>query len=275
MLSHCRRPPRDFTLRDQSQFPGSNRKLHSLRRRHLLEDNAVRCVSILLLAVQAAIAQSGTASIQGTVLDAKTQKPVPAAWVVAIRAGTPPFTGNTKSGGDGAFLIQGLTAGSYSLCVQVEGDQYLNPCQWSGSPTTVTLTSGQAASGIPLRLTTASVLSIQVQDPQRFLNQTTKDGRRPDFSVGVSGPKGLYYPAHASARPAGAGRFPGGGSGYTYRLAVPRDTALSLHIASHDLKLGDSTGAALPASASNQAFQHATGDPNPKVFAFTVLGLLP
>ena len=125
MLSHCRRPPRDFTLRDQSQFPGSNRKLHSLRRRHLLEDNAVRCVSILLLAVQAAIAQSGTASIQGTVLDAKTQKPVPAAWVVAIRAGTPPFTGNTKSGGDGAFLIQGLTAGSYSLCVQVEGDQYL------------------------------------------------------------------------------------------------------------------------------------------------------
>jgi hypothetical protein len=58
-------------------------------------------------------------------------------------------------------------------------------------------------------------------------------------------------------------------------LAVPLDTALSFHIASRDLKLGDANGVALPANASQQAFQHATGDSNPKGFAFTVLGLLP
>jgi hypothetical protein len=56
---------------------------------------------------------------------------------------------------------------------------------------------------------------------------------------------------------------------------VPRDTALNLHIASHDLKLGDATGVALPANTTKQAVQYATGDPNPKSFAFTVLGLLP
>jgi len=32
---------------------------------------------------------------------------------------------------------------------------------------------------------------------------------------------------------------------------------------------------ALPANASQQAFQHATGDPNPKSFTFSVLGFLP
>jgi hypothetical protein len=32
---------------------------------------------------------------------------------------------------------------------------------------------------------------------------------------------------------------------------------------------------ALPANASQQAFQHATGDPKPKSFSFSVLGLLP
>ena len=56
---------------------------------------------------------------------------------------------------------------------------------------------------------------------------------------------------------------------------MPFDTALNFYIASHDLKLADSTGAALPGNASQQAFQHATGDPNPKSFVFTVLALLP
>jgi hypothetical protein len=68
---------------------------------------------------------------------------------------------------------------------------------------------------------------------------------------------------------------PGGVATYAYQLAVPRDTALNFHIASHDLKLADGSGAALPANASSQTFQHATGDANPKSFAFTVLGLLP
>jgi hypothetical protein len=51
---------------------------------------------------------------------------------------------------------------------------------------------------------------------------------------------------------------------------VPRDTALSFYIASRDLKLGDANGVALPANASQQGFQHATGDANPKSFTFTV-----
>ncbi len=72
-----------------------------------------------------------------------------------------------------------------------------------------------------------------------------------------------------------AGDLPAGITSYIYRLAVPRDTALNFFIASHDLKLGDAVGVALPANGSQQTFQHATGDPNPKSFAFTVLGMLP
>jgi hypothetical protein len=238
----------------------------------------VKYITIFLLALPAAFGQTGTAGVAGKVLDAKTSAPVSAAWVIASRAGAPPLVKNTKSGGDGAFQIQGITAGSYSICVQAAGDQYLDPCQWNGSPTTVTLTSGQAASGIAVKLTAASILNIQVQDPQKALSQTTKDGRRPDLALGVWGPKGLYYPAHvlggANATVAGGPSVPGGAS-YSYRLAVPLDSTLNFSIASHDLQLGDSNGVALPGNASQQAFQHATGDANPKSFAFTVLGLLP
>ncbi len=239
------------------------------------EDKLVKCISILLLAVLSAIGQTGTASIQGTVLDAKTQKPIPAALIIANRAGAPPFTKNIKSGGDGAFQVSGLTSGNYSICVQAAGDQYLDPCQWNSSPTTVTLTAGQNTTGIFVKLTAASILNVQVQDTQNVLSQLTKDGRHLDLTLGVWGPKGLYYPAHASGNPTAATDLPGGISSYSYRLAVPRDTALSFYIASHDLKLGDATGVALPTNASQQAFQHTTGDTNAKSFSFSVLGLLP
>lgn len=238
----------------------------------------MKCILVLSLALPAAIGQTGTASIGGKVLDAKTAKPISAAWVIANRAGAPPFVKNTKSGGDGAFQIQGLTAGTYSICVQAAGDQYLDPCQWAGTPTTATLTSGQTASGITVKLTAASILNIQVQDPQKALSQTTKDGRRPDLTLGVWGPKGLYYPAHVSGGPnatVAAGPGVQGGASYSYQLAVPLDTTLNFYIASHDLQLGDSNGVALSGNASQQAFQHATGDANPKSFAFTVLGMLP
>jgi hypothetical protein len=235
----------------------------------------MKYILILVLSVSAAIGQTGTANISGTVLDAKTQKPVPAALVMAIQSGLPPFSKNTKSGGDGAFQIQGLPAGKYSLCVQAPGDAYLDPCQWNGAPATVTLVSGQTAAGVSLRITAASVVTIQVQDAQKVLSQKTRDGRRPDLTLGVWGPNGLYYPAHASGGPTTVAGPQTAVSSYGYQIAVPRDTALKIYIASKDLKLGDAVGATLAGNASQQAFTHATGDTNPKSFAFTVLGLLP
>ena len=77
----------------------------------------MKCLTILLLAVSAALGQTATASIAGTVLDAKTQRPISTAWVMAKRAGLTPLVRNTKSGGAGEFQIQGLPAGEYSLCV--------------------------------------------------------------------------------------------------------------------------------------------------------------
>jgi hypothetical protein len=238
----------------------------------------MKYILLISIAAHAALAQTGTtgaASIAGTVLDAKTLKSVPAALAIASRAGAPPFTRNTKSGGDGAYRIQGLTPGNYLVCVQVSGDRYLNPCEWNGSPAGVTLVSGQAATGIKVALTPASVLNVQVNDAQKALSQVTKDGRHPDLSVGVWGPRGMYYPARAGSAPTGTAGPQASTPTYSYKLAVPRDSALNFYIASRDLKLGDANGVALPANASQQAFQHVTGDANPKSFTFTVIGKLP
>lgn len=234
----------------------------------------MRSAFVVLLAAIAARAQTGTtgaASISGTVIDGTTLKPIPAALVIASRAGAPPFTRNTRSGGDGAYRIQGLTPGNYTLCVQASGDQYLNPCEWNGIPAGVALASGQGATGIRIALAPASLLSVQVKDAQRALSAATRDCRRPELRIGVWGPRGLYYPARA----VGAADVRAGVTTYSYQLAVPRDVALNFSIASRDVRLGDATGVALPANASQQAFRHASGDANPKSFSFTVLGKLP
>jgi hypothetical protein len=231
----------------------------------------VKYILLLVCAVSGAPGQTTLASIAGNVSDVTAHKPVPAALITAVRSGAPPFARSTKSGGDGAFQVQGLTAGKYSLCVQAPGEGYLDPCQWNGSAAVVTLASGQAVSGISLRLTAASILSIQVKDANKVLSKATKDGRRPDLTLGVWGPNGLFYPAHASGGAGAAGEM----GTISYRIEIPRDKALKFHIASRDVRLGDESGAALPGNASQQAFQHATGDPNPKNFSFTVLGLLP
>jgi hypothetical protein len=216
-------------------------------------------------------AQTSNSSIQGSVSDSSSHKPIPSALLIAVRIGLPPFSRTTRSGADGAFQIQGLIAGAYSLCAQVAGDQYLDPCQWTGGPATVTLAPGQIVTGLSMKLTPASIVHIQVRDPQKTLSLKTKDGRTPGLSIGVTGPKGLVYPARRLGGPA-----PQSASDtYSFQLAIPRDTTLILSIASHDLKLSDSNGVALPANASQQAFQHATADPNPKSFAFTISGLLP
>jgi len=232
----------------------------------------MKCILTLLFAEAATPAQTGTASITGTVLDAKTLKPVPAALVMAVQSGAPAFSKSTKTDANGAFQIQALPAGKYPVCVQA-GDGYVDACQW-GRATTVTLETGQAA-GASIRLTAASILTIQVQDAQKAPNQKTKDGRRPELTTGVWGPKGPHYPARAVGGQAATVGSLAPVNGYSYQLGVPSDTALRVHISSRDLKLGDAVGAALPGNASQQAFQHVTGDASPKRFTFSVLGLMP
>ena len=235
----------------------------------------MRVFLVIAIVAQAVLAQTETAqmaSISGTLVDVKTLKPIPAAIVAASRVGVPPFKRSTRSGGDGAFIIRGLTAGNYQVCVQAQGDEYLDPCDWNGAAVGIVLAAGEASSSIKIPLSRASVLQVQIMDEQGAMGQLTKDGRQPDLSVGVWGPRGLYYPARAESRAVHQGGPEVDTRVHHYRLAVPRDTTLKLHVASTDLELGDADGVALPANASPQAFQHATGDANPKSFQFKVLG---
>ena len=214
------------------------------------------------------MAQTATGSIQGAVTDARSSKPIGGAFVTAIRSGLPPQSQSAQTGADGSYQLQGLAAGAYSLCVQVPGDGYLDPCHFGAATPSTTLMAGQQAAGISLKIKAASILKVRLNDAGSLLTQKTKDGHEPDLLIGVfgPGPQRTFYPAHQVGRDK---------TGSDYRVAVPLDTPMTLSIASSSLKLADAAGTALPNNASQEGFQHATGEPNPKSFVFTVTGVEP
>jgi Carboxypeptidase regulatory-like domain len=227
-----------------------------------------RLVSLIFTSNLALLAQTATGNIQGTVTDASSNKPIAGAFVIAIRSGLPPISQTAQTSADGSYQLQGLTPGAYSVCVQVPGDGYLDPCRF-GSPTQpITLTAGQPSLGNVMKLKPASTLKIRLNDATGLLTQYTKDGHEPDLLIGVfgSGPQRTFYPAHLVARDK---------TGSDYQVAIPLDTALVLSVASNSLTLADATGIALPNNSSQQGFQHATGDPSPPSFVFTVTGVNP
>ena len=206
-----------------------------------------------------------TAAVQGVVL-AENGQPIAGAYVTALREALPPASQTVKSLPNGQYLLQNLPPGPYALCVQPPAEGLLDPCQWTNSRPTVSLAAGQRLTGADLKLRSASVLSVRLQDAGGQMNQKTSAGRSPGLILGVSGPGNLFYPMRATAKDS---------SGADYRLTVPRDVTLTFSIQSPNLRLADATGAPLASNAVQETFRHNTGDPNPKSFSFTIAGVLP
>jgi hypothetical protein len=121
----------------------------------------MKCLRAAILfgfVVEAGFGQGGTGTIAGVVSDAATGKPVPAAYVMAVAAGPGAGArgGSTKTGGGGEYEIRGLAAGTYSLCVQAQDQQYVDPCLWGGPPVQVTLSAGQAVAVPAVRVARAA-----------------------------------------------------------------------------------------------------------------------
>jgi hypothetical protein len=216
-------------------------------------------------------------SIQGTVSDTQNQPIAGALVIITQTFKTPkevvaPYHQSVKTDSDGSFLAQGLPPGTYSYCAQVPGDGYLNGCQWSTPMPAVALAAGQKLR-TAIRVGKGSILKVRVLDPGHIGLGQSHDRKTPPILMGVWDSRGHFLPVHPVGRDS---------DGFNYQLTVPLDTPLNFHIVASKLTLSDATGVALPASlqapgvaasASLTAFQHSSGDPNPKSFQFTITGV--
>jgi hypothetical protein len=219
------------------------------------------------------VTSTGAGTIAGAVNDGNTHAGLSGIAVTAVRSGLPPFSQTITSGSNGAFQLQGLPTGTYTLCAQAPAGGYLNPCGNGAVPLQVNLTAGQISGGNVVNMRPGSVLNVRVQDPQQLvtptINPTSGSPKPPDLLVGVWGPGSpgsQFYPAWISATDS---------AGIDYQVTIPLDTKLALHISSKHFKLANAGGSALNGNFDQVNFQHATGDANPKSFTYSVAGVLP
>jgi hypothetical protein len=108
------------------------------------------CMTLAAQTTSAPLAATG--SIQGTVIDASTNKPIAGAFVRAISSGSPGFNQSAQTSTDGSYQIKNMPAGTFVMCAWVPYQPYFDPCLVGGTPLMLTLTNGQQSIGNKIEL---------------------------------------------------------------------------------------------------------------------------
>ena len=142
-------------------------------------------------------AQAG--SLAGTVTDG-SNKPVTGAFITANRESLPAASGRAFSVADGTFQISGLPAGSFTVCVQVPGGDFIDTCEWQILPLRVDVKVGQAVAGLKFKLQKGAILQVRLNDPGSLLSPSPPTKTVPQLLMGIQTAKGgcfigpLWYP---------------------------------------------------------------------------------
>ena len=197
--------------------------------------------TLIALIVSSAVlpAQTSTATLQGTVVNASTAKPVAGAIVTAIKTGLPPLSQSARSAADGSFQILGLAAGTYNLCTQVPGGGYLNPCTWRPHSPSVTIAAGKPVTGFQLKIEAGAILGITINDPSNVLGRLGSASQSPPVSMGVYTATGLVEPSHMVSANA---------TGSAHQITIPFDQRVQIWVHAGRLTLSQANGTPVPAT---------------------------
>jgi hypothetical protein len=195
----------------------------------------------------------------------ENNQPVPGARISAVRASAP---GNAPvqslAGADGGFAINAASPGTYTLCVQTPGADFLNPCDWETQMPSATVAAGQQTAPITIRLKRGARVRVRIDDPAQALLQETL-GTGVHLLVGVWTTKKTFLPAAIATRDS---------QGREYSTVVPFDATTSLTVTPARLALADAAGKALPTQPAPIPITVTRGT-TPNILRFQVKGVLP
>lgn len=169
--------------------------------------------------------------ISGTVTS-EDGKPISGAFVTAVRQ-DPLYSGNSMTKEDGAFTIDQLPGGEYTLCTQVPFSEWINPCEWTGAGPIVTVVEGQQSRKNEIQLQRGLIVQVLLQDPDKHVEKHNGTPVPAPVVFSVLDAAGLQHglaPTHRD------------GSNTFYQITIPPNKDFTLRAFSDALQLADDSG---------------------------------
>jgi hypothetical protein len=144
----------------------------------------------------------------------------------------------TVTGAAGAFQLQGLPEGDYTLCPRVPNSTWLNPCDWNFPTPTVTITRSAPTAAIKITLKRGAAVPIRINDSGQLLAQN--EGKTPGagflLEVTDSRPGSFFRLVPLVSQDA---------TGRNHQIVIPLNTPLTLFVHPTFYRVNDATGAPL------------------------------
>jgi hypothetical protein len=165
-----------------------------------------------------------------------------------------------KTAADGTFVLSGLTPGQYQICAHDQRAGLLDPCQWSTSPPTATITATGTANVPAITLKKGRRLEVHILDEAGLM---ATDGAKPRLLVGLWRDNGLFVTIPLKTQDT---------RGRVHAQFVPEDKPIQISVTSDQYVLKDSNGAVMDAKSGIAKQAEIPPGNQPIILTFQVAG---
>jgi hypothetical protein len=187
-------------------------------------------------------ASTPTGQINGSIVFTSVTS-VARAYVTALiqptTAATQPFSTTATVAPSGKFTLLAIPDGTYNICVQVPGTNYLNPCQWSAIPPSATVINGSPVTVPAITLAVGYRYQIRFNDPTGAIAQS---------QAAKSGAQLLLY-AWANGGSVPLLWASNDATGWLYQAVIPFGTAIRVTLQGLKYQVMDQSGASVDLTA--------------------------
>src|SRR5712692_6481078 len=103
-----------------------------------------------------------------------------------------PFSAVTTTAADGTFTLTGVPAGTFAICAQLLGSDFLNPCRWSSTSPSTTVNSGQTVNLPAIRLLKGAHFHVRLSDDAGVLAANYGKTGGADLLIGIWSPSSRF-----------------------------------------------------------------------------------
>jgi hypothetical protein len=147
------------------------------------------------------------------------------------------------SGPDGTFRFEELAEGRYTVCGQMLGSQWLNPCDWGKPPAPFWIPAASQTTKVSLVMVKGAVVPIRIDDPAQILLSTEAKTSGAHLLIGTGNDAFFFLPATLKSQDS---------TGRNLESVIPVDVPMTLVVSSSFYQLVDAKGTPLAKGSSTQ-----------------------